>query len=108
MSRRNFRTELARIDRFLAKGDDQSEYLWQVLSALRGPDVDNFWGRKKTAYTVPIRRVALPLCAKKADRLNSPIPAMFGNAGAIYHEPKREGHFYSHIRHAARVLGLKS
>lgn len=93
-------TMLRMVDVFLSRGDMQASRLQSVLAALRGPD------RKeddKASTTVPVRRAALPKCAKKAD-------ASIGHTTNMNFEAKPfdaamvGGHFGSHIQSAVEAL----
>lgn len=96
------------IDTQLAKEDDTSRQLWNVLTALRGPDDAN--EALKVAKTVPIRRAAFPKSAAIAGTYGHVNGAFFGrpenkevdsNTNLFY-----TSHFISHIRNAAEALGI--
>lgn len=53
-----WKAELKRIVEFLNRGDEDSESLWVVLSALRGPDVPDRFEELKAATTAVIRHTA--------------------------------------------------
>jgi len=102
---------LDQIDEFLLNSNSDSERLWDVLSALRGPD--KFSYGDKVTTTNAIRVAAFPRTAN-ADNLGAiSLPAIFWTTG--YQEPtidicdyESEGwHFAQHIRNAARVLKLQ-
>lgn len=93
---------------------DESRKLWDVLSALRGPDeihrVDSTPNQKATA-TIPIRRAAFPKVA--AAYLNSDMWERIGGAfGTINHKFDSrfigQGHFREHAVNAATALNLIS
>lgn len=81
------------IDRFLlARMKDpcftktEAAKLWDVLSALRGPDFDDGKGIElKAATTVPIRRVAFPRLTAFLTKsgVYTDIPAAFSGADAL-------------------------
>jgi len=102
---RKVRETLDVIDNVLCGNDGAAWKLWDVLSALRGPDTGNFVLKRST--TAPIRRVAFPKFAKVADERGSFGPS-FRSDG--YERPSLDNpagpHFYGHIRMAAAVLGL--
>jgi len=99
---------LNEIDTALAKGNKSSGQIWDVISALRGPDVGGYDGGHDTKLktTVHIRSAALPKTAKSYTEL----PISFAN----YHSPSFNvgagslvsDHFKKHIIKAATVLGL--
>lgn len=97
-----FRQVLAVVDKSLANGDETSEKVWDVLTALRGPDSSSY--SAKNGAIVPIRRAALPKTAKSGR-----APAYFGDSGF----PKKVAivqaetyHFKRHVTAAARALKL--
>lgn len=98
------RRVLDEIDTVLEQGDRAAAQLWNVLSALRGPD-DGDW-LLKTQTTEPIRRTAFPKVAAKSDTLKgySGIPADF--YGKEFTRPIGSSHFAEHVRSAANALGL--
>jgi len=94
------------IDEALAKGNKSSMQIWDVISALRGPDVHGFPSKAKT--TVHIRTAALPKTAKTTSYTTLPIsfahfasPLFDIEAGSLVSD-----HFRLHIAKAAVVLGL--
>ena len=56
---------LNQIDTYLST-DERAVELWDILTALRGPDLDR-WAKDKTATTAVIRYTALPKTAANAD-----------------------------------------
>lgn len=56
---------LQEIDKFLAQNNDQSQLLWDILCAFRGPDSESVGSKKDT---IDIRRRALPKCALVANK----------------------------------------
>lgn len=83
--------------------------LWSVLSALRGPDLEEDAGFKETT-TVPIRRAAFPRIAEWVDA-NSKHGYVhglnFGTSGKFAESKRiRSSHFRVHVKEAARILGL--
>lgn len=101
------RAELDRIREFL-EGPDGSK-LWDVLSALRGPDNEN---REAKNETVRIRRAAFGVTPPSGVDFYD-----WGRGWAITGEPPRPTtkalelatgwHFTSHICAARRALGLE-
>jgi len=93
------------VDEALAKGTKSSRQIWDVISALRGPDVLSFPNKAKT--TIHIRTAALPKTAKTnyielpISFANSYSPAFDVGAGSLVSD-----HFRLHIAKAAVVLGL--
>lgn len=59
------------IDKILSKADDTACTLWNILTAMRGPDDGDF--PKKFEYTVPIRGAAFPLTAKNMDKFGENV-----------------------------------
>lgn len=94
------RAMLNRIDAFLVRRDDDSEDLWSILTALRGPDNEGY--NEKNDRTIPIRRAAFPKC--RAEGLSA---ADFGISGQTYiGGPTNSVHFCDHAHKAARALKL--
>ena len=115
------------IDGFLNRDDEAAALLWDVLSALRGPDITVVYGSPehtvmdltKKATTAVLRRKAFPrtfgnesftistLCVNKAIGLPD-------NAGRLYVRKsfdleERVGvHFLKHYEYAFAALGLKT
>ena len=98
---------LHEIDRMLMNGDSEAGKLWDILSALRGPD--NHSEAAKEA-TIKVRAAAFPLTAERVNShgkyfsfSNSPL---FGSCG--YEEKRAEGgtHFEYHIDTALDALAL--
>lgn len=122
---RTTRATLDAIDAVLA-GDDQEAamQLWDVLTALRGPDNG---GNIKTTTTCPVRAAAFPQASAKSQHYDfgdgTPYEGlrMLGHSGAFtggtYASPfdvfdqMRPGvsswHFANHVRKAAKALGLE-
>lgn len=104
-TRRSFRKMLDQIDKFLLAGDDQALKLWNVLSALRGPDSGDY--NIKESFTEVIRTAAFPATAQSGARN---IPATFAyrdyktNLGT--RQEAQPSHFRSHARAAFEALGL--
>lgn len=95
------RKQLDQIDEWLCEpgGEDLSA----VLSATRGPDdaSDKF-------PTQLIRSIAFPKLAARANKCYDPWHNWaFAPPCSVYVEPTATGHYLSHIRMAATVLGLK-
>ena len=114
------RKMLHAVDKFLARGDQASREFEAVITALRAYDVPLHFtdtDKLKEGLTVPIRRKAFPLCAKKSIPdtllvLGSPFINMSFegrtrvSAKALPDAEKVSRHYASHCRRAARVLGL--
>lgn len=110
------REMLDRIDDFLVNDDIPElakSQLWDVLSALRGPDEMNKDALKSTT-TIPIRRAAFP---KMANYFQSyQVRAAWGNETYDFRLPTFPldssssryifDHFILHVTHAARTLGI--
>lgn len=103
------RQVLDAIDAYMVdSGVKDSGQLWDVLTALRGPDSQSFG--LKHDITCPIRRAAFPRMARLNRRLQ---PAAFGT-GQRYEstglpDPGHpEFHFIMHGRLAAAALGLST
>lgn len=100
------RQMLDQIDAFLVQHNDRlpARELWNVLTALRGPDIPARYTKKRT--TVPIRAAAFPrLCAL----------GLFDLAEIQITEYQRDpidgatgSHFLSHVMAAANALNLLS
>lgn len=99
------RQMLDEIDEYLAVGDAYSQQLWDVLCALRGPDQPR--DEQKDVTTAPIRSAAFPRTYDAFDGAMV-LPAAFRPVEAFDPTALRGGHFSSHIRFAAEVLGLLS
>lgn len=80
--------------------------LWDVLSALRGPDMSDSHQRKVDT-TIPIRRAAFPKLTDSRHRHS--ISAAFGYDDSKYNGPTKDSsapHFEYHVAQAAYALGL--
>ncbi len=107
-NRKTTREILDLIDEELLFGDRRSRDLWDVLTALRGPDFNDVSMRIKLSTTSHIRTAAFP---KTADHRAAEV-----NTGAIFSTKARpfnvnagdgaSHHFHRHIVRAAHVLGL--
>lgn len=110
---------LNEIDRFLARNDDESKKLWEVLVALRGPDSDV--DSDKYATTAIVRKTAFPKAFSKPYDWNAEITRQnlvasngaFGakdNERAVERRKQLElkgySHFTSHAKRAFYVLNL--
>lgn len=100
------------IDAVLMTQSDTSKQLWNVLSALRGPDDES---EAKKELTIEIRRAAFPLTTKRADEGNGGFSPQGNNFGMGREDgPPRipadimihRDHFRSHIRSAAKALNI--
>lgn len=99
---------LKRIDLFLSEGNDDSRALWQVLTALRGPDEPRVG---KNGTTCVIRTRALPITHNRIMKGGDwhPIGATFADpaqTNVVLDAGTVGSHFLSHIKNAARVLGI--
>lgn len=123
--RPNVRAALDYLDTILSRGGQDAQDLWDILTALRGPDehhYDDEVDHKKTV-TIPVRLAALPrtACAVRSERASGDYyssritpgvcrRASFGAPSSSYRYagPQREGpgHFEAHAYRAARALGL--
>lgn len=98
---------LKQIDAFLSRKGEQGERLWDVLSALRGPDFYAF--NEKAQSTVPIRNAAFP---KTAAAINAGTNLSVNNIATLGGSEKfitpttKSRHFNEHAEKAANVLGL--
>ena len=103
------------IDEFLSKRDAEASKLWDVLTALRGPDTSDY---DKTETTVHIRSAAFPKTEKSS---NPPVDmpgytsqlngALFASSPMLYNKTPFSisltySHFMNHIRNAALALGM--
>lgn len=129
---KEIRKALDQLDTALAAGGDDARAIWDVLSALRGPDQDyvllndpspttvNDAPLKKAGYyaktatTAFIRAVALPKTAKAITAGIVDLPATFANADhpdnanlARLRQGLIPSHFCRHARNGFAVLGLK-
>ena len=104
------------IDRFLASdgvATDEKRALWDVLTALRGPD--NGSDDMKNAATIPIRRAALPLTTAAqtgGEYVHTFGPVFTTSMGGVpaYNRAavsaRGEDHFRVHTDSAVRQLRL--
>jgi len=107
---------LDEIDEMLLPGDVAASELWNVLTALRGPDAE--FDVIKDVTTAPIRGAAFPKTCQQAlaQRGQHELPEqVFARVGAQFESPARfdktvvgQGHlhFANHVRNAALELGL--
>ena len=104
------RKQLDQIDTWLC--EEGGEKLWDVLSALRGPDVDDTVDLKETT-TIVIRAAAFPQCAEMISKGHDYESEVADRAFFItpYKTPtmtvRQKGlsqHFYNHIRFAWAAL----
>ena len=102
------------IDKHLTKRDYAAAELWDVLTALRGPDCEEKTGEKDRT-TLPIRAAAFPQLAKTHATKNqdwvtcsthSAFPGM--RQSAVFVPPEDDGHFARHVMAAATVLAINS
>lgn len=98
------------IDKYLATGDkEDSRDLWDVLAALRGPDLSENCYLVKDATTSVIRAKAFPRTAKLSNREGGRVCASMAkdsmtNIATRYNQPS--SHFIGHARSAFSALGL--
>lgn len=103
------RSVLNDIEKVLSRHDQLSQDVWDVLSALRGPDTE---GSMAKGLTVSIRRAAFPKLAAYADDQDAAIAgSIFADWGAsadfeLDLNRIESGHFRQHIRSATRALKL--
>jgi hypothetical protein len=99
------------IDTLLARENRESRYLWNVLTALRGPDSED--EPLKVATTAGIRTATFPLTAAAALTLSEGLTSRFANGALFGHRPvidvtqKGKGdslHFWRHVVDAAHTL----
>jgi hypothetical protein len=90
------------IDDVLSRGGEAAVQLWDVLSALRGPD-DRLCDKSYT--TEVIRTAAFPQTALLGGVANR---AAFASSRTRFDQRGADsnGHFASHVRKAAETLGL--
>lgn len=109
------------IDRTLCgKNQQAAKELWDVLTALRGPDQPNWSWDVKDVWTVPIRAKAFPKSVAKIQAAQDAYVACGGRAMMVPLEDADElrklrsarpasmcgSHYAEHIRKANEVLGL--
>lgn len=109
MKKTELRKALDAIDRVLVRNDDTAAQLWDVLSALRGPDNESYIF--KHDHIVPIRRAAFPQTAESVSETGGYTNrADFSEATFV--QPATpdfmgtDGHIISHAKRAAWALGL--
>jgi len=100
------------LDVVLMRGDRTAREVWNVLTALRGPDIRDVPSLKMYT-TVPIRAAAFPRTAAAAAPPHMHINGAHINGAQMRGEqrftlPAGSGgyHFHSHTRDAAYVLGF--
>lgn len=114
VKRLSVRQVLDQIDRYLAVGDANTNQLWDVLSALRGPDDGGY--NDKQHFTIPIRRAAFPRTAKRVNEAIIWMGPSFARKSDVFNPEQMDvidrmmdspiSHFYSHVQKAAKALGL--
>lgn len=88
---------------FVTKNEQESEELWDVLTALRGPDSKEDRNLKPST-TVHIRIAAFP---KFAAGLSNSHMADFVTTERLHNlDPFSPSHFLQHIHYAIKALGL--
>lgn len=93
------------IDGVLAGGAQDARELWNILTALRGPDDDGDDWLRKGKTTVHIRAAAFPKTARSADFEQATMKT------DVKYDPTpgtklHDWHFFGHIDRAADALGL--
>lgn len=95
------------LDEFFTTAHVQDrEDLWMILSALRGPDQSGY-ADSKAEMTVYVRMAAFP---KVTARKGFDVPADFITIHPMKVPTSTQAyreHFFSHILHAMKALGLK-
>lgn len=116
MVRPNVRAALDYLDQILSRDGEDAMELWDVLTALRGPDEHS--SSAKSGITIPIRRAALPLtaCAVERERSGSGLGLDGVHRRAGFGTPQYDvyrgdtdcygRHFTVHGYRAAVALGL--
>ena len=96
------------IDDFLVSHSLEAAELWDVLTALRGPDSGELGNKLRT--TVPIRVAAFPRTAAMPGEFNGGARsrAIFEGSPQDFVWPDNDSieHFDYHIRQAAHALGM--
>ena len=101
----NVREMLDKIDTFLTGDIADARALWDVLSALRGPD--NGDGESKLDSTLPIRRAAFPKVLAMHEEGSRFLNAAFLGNNELFDLHRAGGeHYTAHARKAAIALGL--
>jgi len=102
--RTNVRKALNQIENVLLKNNADSQDLWNILSALRGPDTEE-QGLK--SYTIEVRRHAFPkLTTLYTVHKTNKIPASFGwwTFNSDLRPVYSRDHFHNHIRTAQKAI----
>lgn len=96
------------IEEFLLSSPEARQ-LWDVMSALRGPDAHGADTDKR--YTVRVRRAAFPIIARRADAGVYFFGMLFKGKEAATDQDRAkvvyESHFDSHIVRAEEALGIR-
>lgn len=98
---------LDKIDEFLVQRNTNSQDLWDILTALRGPDSEH--NDIKHVTTVPIRSAAFPKTAKVAASDYGFVNGADFRGGEFSYDAAnmdKSEHFASHVVNAARRLGI--
>lgn len=101
------RKVLDRIDSVLAEGDADSARLWDVLTALRGPDHYSNSERKMTG-TTHVRAAAFPQTAASDSWYYASMKPTTDIVTEVQDSNLDYTHFESHLQRAFTVLGLSS
>ena len=109
--RPSVRDALDRIEQILLDEDEETTHdVWDVLTALRGPDEDRY---DKTTTTAVIRGAAFPRLAKRNSRERDGFSFAYPGgweyriSNVVHFSMSPSRHFGSHIIRAARSLGLR-
>lgn len=97
---------LDQIDAALAANDTSSQELWDILSALRGPDNYANYNRKETG-TVYVRQAAFPKTAESGNFYRAQMKPFEGPLDLTYHTVDEDMHFEGHLQQAFTALGLR-
>lgn len=104
---KSVRAELNRIERFLLKGGTDAIDLWNIMSALRGPDdinggIDDSYIKENT--TAPIRTKAFPNLSKRGM-----ISVIFASRGQKIDLLRKSAswHFNAHVSYAAQAISRR-
>lgn len=103
---RDYKPLLKQIVDFLNVADDESKKLWDILTALRGPDsdIDDI----KYATTSVIRKtIGLTCEGGENDKIGAIILSDSYNKCETRQSDLKSWHFDSHVRSAFDTLGLK-
>lgn len=101
---RKVRKTLNQVEKVLMGNDQAAADLWNILSALRGPDA----GYGKAQATIPVRRKAFPKLTRLDEKEGSNIPAALSsfkaNPGRFELETLPASHFRTHAEWAKEAF----